>query len=240
LAGTYQIDLDECGKDPEIYVYLDDCLCSGNTVFYDLKGWMEGAKEGTTLYIISIGLHRSAVRRCSPLIRALVQQKKITTQFLRAHPYENVSWESSAAECYWPRQIGDSPEIDAYVASINQRCAGKSFHPRLFRPAGMPPKEIIFSSAEARDGIEGALLKAGVHIVGLPQNPKLQMRPMGYEYLESLGFGNLMVTYRNISNNSPLALWWGDPNGIYPLNQWLPLFPRKPNDPAVREVEIEA
>ena len=57
------------------------------------------------------------------------------------------------------------------------------------------------------------------------------MRPMGYEYLESLGFGSVFITYRNIANNCPLVLWWGDttysPN--HPFSSWYPLFPRKVN-----------
>ena len=39
--------------------------------------------------------------------------------------------------------------------------------------------------------------------------------------LESLGFGSLVVTFRNCPNNAPLALWAGDP--------WYPLFPRRTN-----------
>jgi hypothetical protein len=56
------------------------------------------------------------------------------------------------------------------------------------------------------------------------------MRPLGYDYLKSLGFGAILVTYRNIANNCPLALWWGDPNKAYPLNAWYPLFPRIVNE----------
>jgi hypothetical protein len=39
--------------------------------------------------------------------------------------------------------------------------------------------------------------------------------------LETLGFGSLIVTFRNCPNNTPLALWAGDP--------WYPLFPRITN-----------
>lgn len=46
-------------------------------------------------------------------------------------------------------------------------------------------------------------------------------RPLGNMVLETLGFGSMLVTFRNCPNNSPLALWAGDP--------WYPLFPRKVN-----------
>ncbi len=42
--------------------------------------------------------------------------------------------------------------------------------------------------------------------------------------LETLGFGSLVVTFRNCPNNAPLALWVGDP--------WYPLFPRTTNSQA--------
>jgi hypothetical protein len=39
--------------------------------------------------------------------------------------------------------------------------------------------------------------------------------------LVTLGFGSLIVTYRNCPNNAPLALWVDHP--------WYPLFPRTTN-----------
>jgi hypothetical protein len=76
------------------------------------------------------------------------------------------------------------------------------------------------------------MLVAGVHIVSLSKDPKPQMRPLGYDTLLTLGFGGLLITYRNISNNCPLALWWGDPDAPenHPLSQWYPLFPRRINE----------
>ena len=55
---------------------------------------------------------------------------------------------------------------------------------------------------------------------------------MGYEFLESLGFGSVFITYRNIANNCPLALWWGDTSfpPSHPFSKWYPLFPRKVNE----------
>jgi hypothetical protein len=55
---------------------------------------------------------------------------------------------------------------------------------------------------------------------------------MGFEYFESLGFGSVFITYRNIANNCPLVLWWGDTNyhPSHPFSKWYPLFPRKGNE----------
>jgi hypothetical protein len=46
-------------------------------------------------------------------------------------------------------------------------------------------------------------------------------RPLGHMTLVTLGFGSLIVTYRNCPNNAPLALWVDHP--------WYPLFPRTTN-----------
>src|SRR5450755_4549701 len=56
-------------------------------------------------------------------------------------------------------------------------------------------------------------------------------RVLGFMKLISLGFGTFFVTYRNISNNCPLVLWWGDPSypSTHPLGKWYPLFPRRTN-----------
>ena len=57
---------------------------------------------------------------------------------------------------------------------------------------------------------------------------------MGYEYLESFGFGATFISYRNIANNCPLALWWGDPDApaSHPFSKWYPLFSHKANESA--------
>ena len=46
-------------------------------------------------------------------------------------------------------------------------------------------------------------------------------RPLGNMVLDTLGFGSMIVTFRNCPNNAPLALWTGDP--------WYPLFQRTTN-----------
>jgi len=72
-------------------------------------------------------------------------------------------------------------------------------------------------------------LRKGAYIVSLPQSPDPTMRPMGYQVFDSLGFGALVFTYRNIANNCPLVLWWGNPEmpAGHPFSRWYPLFPRR-------------
>lgn len=120
--------------------------------------------------------------------------------------------------------------VDRYVQAVNEHRQNLNRSlPPLFRPENMPTQDSIFSSPTSRKVIEDAFLKAGAYIVSLPKSPNTSMRPLGYDYLESLGFGAILITYRNIANNCPLALWWGDPDKAHPLNAWYPLFPRTVN-----------
>ena len=63
------------------------------------------------------------------------------------------------------------------------------------------------------------------------------MKPMGYKHDISLGFGAFFATDYNISNNCPLAFWWGstEKTGTV-LEQWYPLLPREVN---VKTMPIE-
>ncbi|HEX5506336.1 MAG TPA: hypothetical protein VFW96_27210, partial [Thermomicrobiales bacterium] len=40
LRSQYGLDIDACGATPTTYLYLDDCLYTGNTAFHDLREWL--------------------------------------------------------------------------------------------------------------------------------------------------------------------------------------------------------
>jgi len=79
----------------------------------------------------------------------------------------------------------------------------------------------LFSSENARDLLEQQVLIKGAQIRQMCPNLNEYQRPLGNSVLKTLGFGSLVVTFRNCANNCPLAVWAGDP--------WIPLFPRKTN-----------
>jgi hypothetical protein len=94
-------------------------------------------------------------------------------------------------------------------------------YPPNLRTAGHVGGGGIFSSDAGRQLLEEEFLKAGVHIRQMCPHLNKYQRPLGNVILETLGFGSLIVTFRNCPNNAPLALWAGDP--------WNPLFPRTTN-----------
>jgi hypothetical protein len=77
--------------------------------------------------------------------------------------------------------------------------------------------------------VEQAFLAVGAKLFCVAQNPAPSVRPMGFEVIGTIGFGTPIVTWRNIANNCPLALWYGDLSygPGHPLGMWYPLFPRK-------------
>jgi len=241
VQQQYGLRLDDCGVQPNKYIYVDDCIYSGNTIAHDLEEWLPEAVERVPLSTFTFGSHSIGVYRLQKVRNRFMREKGISIQHISATNLQfknNFPWDGNVSDCYWPRELALSDDALAYVEELKHRRQGLFPGPRLFRPNGNPHEEKIFSSVDARDMIEHAFLRAGLHIMSLPQNPNRNMRPMGYEYLESLGFGALPIFYRNISNNAPLALWWGDPNEGYPLNQWQPLFLRKPNQPGYIPIVI--
>ena len=63
---------------------------------------------------------------------------------------------------------------------------------------------------------ENSYRLAGHRIRGFANDPNPRLKPLGFSPFEP-GFGSLFVTFRNCPNNSPLALWYGDPYS-YPEN----------------------
>jgi hypothetical protein len=230
FQSVYGFGLKDCGSSPVTYIYLDDCLYTGNRVWRDIEAWISNAIRGTTLHLIFFASHTAGLEYSRKRIEAKAQGQGVTVKFWQLHKLHNSRWKPSQFDCFWTRETSGDPLIDKYVQEVNdcRQNPNKTFPP-LFRPNNMPMQDDIFSSSAARGIIEYAFLKAGAYIVSLPKNPNPSMRPLGYDYKQSLGFGAILVTYRNIANNCPLALWWGDPDKPYPIDAWYPLFPRTVN-----------
>ncbi|MGD2181004.1 phosphoribosyltransferase-like protein [Lusitaniella coriacea] len=238
LQSNYGLNLTDFGDPPNIYIYLDDCLYSGNTVWRDVNEWIPNAVRGTTLHLIFFAVHTEGLRYSQKQVQLEAKKYGVAVKFWRLHTFKNSRWKPAQFDCFWTLQTSGEKFIDRYVQEISKRRQNSNRTlPDLFRPANMPIQDRIFSSPTARNLIEYAFLKVGAYIVSLPRSPNVSMKPLGYDYFDSLGFGAIFATYRNIANNCPLALWWGDPNKAYPLNAWYPLFPRTVNMTTASEWE---
>lgn len=234
LVEKFGVYTEECGKthsEITTYIYIDDCFFTGNRVHRDIERWIENAKPGTALHTIFFGLHEKDFHYKVEIIKKLLKDKQISLNVWYFKQFKMDSFAKGRYESCWPAYIEGDPDIDSFVETLQKLREERKYKQfSLFRDSDKPYTESFFSSKEARNQVEQAFLKKGIEIFNLPENPNHSMMPMGYNPTLNLGFGSIFVTYRNVPNNCPLVLWWGDLEKRHPLNQWLPLFPRKTNN----------
>lgn len=133
---------------------------------------------------------------------------------------ENRKSYKNSSDVLWPCVLPEHDLVSAYIA----RDTKFPFEPRQ---SGRYASN-FFSSEAGRQLLETQFLLAGLKIISFCQSPNPIMKPLGFGPF-GLGFGSTIVTYRNCPNNSPLALWWGDPQKSpkNPLGRWYPLVQRK-------------
>ncbi len=206
---------DECGADPHTYVYLDDAIFSGNRMRQDLLPWIaDEAPWQTSLRIITLATHQSSYYNRNIVRNAVsASEKKIDIGWRHKLRLEDRLEHIDSSDVLRPVSIPADPAVQTYTASLKEP-------PRLRTPGGTGQIG-IFSGEAGRHVLEQEFLKAGVRIREKSGNFNEYQRPLGNKTLESLGFGSLIVTYRNCPNNTPLALWASNP--------WYPLFPRTTN-----------
>lgn len=206
----------EAGDGGSAFVYLDDAIFTGNRVRRDLEAWItKEAPRKAKLHIISIALHRGGRYYADTCIAkaAAASGKKIDVSWWRAIELEDRKKYNDTSDVLRPTSIPNDSDVQDYVASMK-------YPPTLRRPGSLGA-HALFADEEARNVLEQEFLKAGVRIRRMCPNLGATQRPLGHMTLETLGFGSLIVTFRNCPNNAPLALWAGEP--------WYPLFPRTTN-----------
>lgn len=219
LTETCGFSIKNCGKGGTTFVYLDDGIFTGNRVRRDLETWIaEDAPNEAKLHIISIALHSGGQYYANGHIEkaAKAAKKDISITWWRAIMLEDQKAHTDRADVLRPTEIPALAEVQAYVAAMK--------YPPVLRKPGSTGVNSLFSSEEGRSLLEREFLVAGVRIREICPNLGSTQRPLGHMTLDTLGFGSLIVTFRNCPNNAPLALWVGDP--------WYPLFPRTTNSQA--------
>ena len=207
-----------------VFVYLDDVLFSGSRIGNDLSEWVvtEAPAVGT-VHIVVIAAHSFGEWKCRTRLEGTAREegKRLKFQFWAALRIENRKAYRNKSEVLWPATIPTDDALTAYIGEESKF----PFEPRA--PGGQL-EHAIFSSEEGRELLERELLLAGIHIRSLSQNPSPVLRPLGFGPF-GLGFGSMIVTYRNCPNNVPLALWWGDPQADrrHPFSGWYPLVQRR-------------
>lgn len=206
------------------FVYLDDAIYTGNRVRRDIESWLENnAPQSCTLHIVTIAFFNGGKYYAEEQILAKARSlgKYLNLQWWRCLALEDRRAHTATCDVLRPVSIPNVPEVSEYIRSLN--------YPPLLRTAGHIGANSLFSSDQGKQILEQEFLKAGVTIRTICPNLSRSSRPLGHMSLESVGFGAMIVTFRNCPNNAPLALWVGSP--------WYPLFPRTTNtDSAIRRL----
>ncbi len=206
-----------CGGTEPVYVYLDDVIFTGGRVLQDMSSWIKtSAPAKAKVHIITIAYHRGGQYYAKNKIAEVADaaKKKIELVWWRCIEIEDTKARINTSDVLRPTML---PPADTLVAAY---AAGMQHKPIFRTPSSVGMNE-FFSSETGRHVLEQEFLKAGVRIRQMCPHFIAYQRPLGTMGLETLGFGSLIVTYRNCPNNAPLALWAGDP--------WYPLFERTTN-----------
>lgn len=198
------------------HIYLDDVVFSGQRMRTDLSKWIvETAPQECNLYVMSHTVHRLSLWYSTNFLEKKIEEskKKINLRWVYGNIIEDRLAFTNTSDVLRPIEGDYGQSVSNYIQGMSK--------PPVYRQPGNIGGRAFFSSDTGRQLLEHEFLKAGARIKEICPNFKTQHRPLGYMSLESLGFGTMIVTYRNCPNNAPLALWAGHP--------WYPLFPRANN-----------
>jgi hypothetical protein len=201
----------DCGGDDGPLIYVDDAAYTGIHIINDLAQIVSEAPKHTILYMILFGVHNQG---------SWYATQQLQNRFRAAGKTVDITWfceldlENTApgnSDVLWPKSVPDQEEAKEYAASLT--------YPLVRRGGDAVGKNGFFSSGSGRHLLEQEFLKAGALIRSESPNLKVYARPLGNCVRQNLGFGAVIVTYRNCANNCPLVFWAGDH----------PLFPRNNN-----------
>lgn len=206
-----------------LWLYLDDFIFTGNTAVRDLAQLEISYSD---ILIISIAVHSKS---------EYYIKTKTKVPILRMYTLENINHDNAqSVDVIWPSSF-KSTILDDYIDNI------EDLHKNDLYPSkyalfcdNNPNVENLFSNDTSRRVFEKEFILAGIDLINKSKHPNKSMKPLGYDYKKTLGFGSTLVSFRNCPNNCPLVMWYGTTNGKYgptsTLNSWYPLFPRKTND----------
>jgi hypothetical protein len=216
LEDEFGFGIDDCGQANNTFIYLDDGIFTGNRVRRDLETWVgSSAPPQANVHVICIAQHSGGQYYANGRIQQAITSagKQINIEWWHAIDLEDRRSYSYSSDVLRPTAIPDDQAVQAYIAAMQ--------YPPALRTPGSPGSKNLFSSDAAKILLEQEFLKTGIRIRQMCPNLGATQRPLGHMTLDTLGFGSLIVTYRNCPNNAPLAFWVDEP--------WYPLFPRTTN-----------
>lgn len=227
MSEFYDLEISECGG-TDHYLYVDDCLYSGNRVINDIKEYWskEGSPNDCDLMIYYVAVYSSGLDYAKKELDEFFSNKNVRCRFFWGEKFDNDRDKPGDIDFIWPSIDDKSPVIKRWIDDlISIRKKHELGKKGLFRPKGSPREERVFQSPAIRNLIENKFLEQGIQII-VSMKEYENIRPLGFDKLLTLGHGALFISYRNIANNCPVVLWV---DGQKYGQSWKPLFRRKQN-----------
>ena len=223
LNDEHGIDINFCDSESEFF-YIDDGLFSGGRVIKDLSQWIRDNSDRFQNQTIKINAvfavcHTKGEFFLNQEIEKLGEQYgiDINLKVWACYRLVNSAKRKDLSDVLWPKQIPDTLEVNKYMTLFSNM--GKTI---IYRDGESCGVNKVFSTNENRELLEEQLFVKGVDIINDSGHFGVAHKPLGYTSNYTLGFGSLVITYRNCPNNAPLALWASTSN-------WNALFPRQNN-----------
>lgn len=249
IIKEYSISIENCNSpNPKYYIYLDDILCTGDTLVKGLtknsgsKGWffklnesgksnLEIFKANKAKFIFAFFcIHKfnadDVIRKIYNITN--LESDNFIYEADNEYLIENdTSNKDSKLNFIFPKENIRDKVIDDCKIQIEEKI--RSSFPIenkaiLYRENAKPTTETFFSSEANRQRFEKIILSKSIEIYNRsePLKNNLRSRPLGYGLNNdaNFGFGALIFTWRNVPFNVPIVFW-------YSSNNWKSLFERK-------------
>lgn len=253
IQRKYDISISDCSpKTPKHYIYLDDILCTGDTIFKGLangkgnseKGWFFQVREDgkTNLEYFEdtqaemiwayISIHTHNLDKVIGRFWHTFGKRDLNMSQNWDKLYEidnGFTKSSSKLEFIYPLDNGDDVVTECKDQILDkiikyQAQFGNNPEAHFYRSNGKPQDESLFSSHENRNRFEEIILKKSIEIYN--SSPKMQSnpraKPLGYGTNSDCSFGF----------GTMIFTWRNVPFNVplvfwYSHNNWIPLFDRK-------------
>ena len=115
------------------YIYIDDCLFSGNTLRRDLENWILNANEGSRLDIIYLASYSSGKYYiANKVLNHLCDQKGIQFNIWTKIMLNNFTNDWYNYDCLRPKSI-DNENVNNFILRLNEQAQQNGRAIRLFR-----------------------------------------------------------------------------------------------------------
>lgn len=201
-----------------VFIYVDDFMFSGMKARHDILNLFDTTEKKKVVYIF-IGVHSNA----DNYLQKEFNKKGITQNVWRLTNFNNNLLNKDSSDVFWPKNaIKSHPEVITY----REKYLKRDLQLRSDSSHSIGALE-LFTSSENREIIENEFLLAGIKII---KECNTAIPPLGISAFEGIGFGGTAMSYRNIPNNTPICLWWGNPKNPSGLGSWYPLMMRRVYD----------